>query len=140
MSLFKRKKINRPKNPLGLALLQYDCIINKDLKKIIDKIKSGRLPDTAKIIRVFNESECKLDRIIEYISKENLKIDYRSDKARYMIIDMIESLKTLFKTASSHGFEEERISRDRNLLSMEQIFKAREDLKSYMKDIESDYL
>ena len=39
---FGRKKNERPKNTLGLALFRYDRIINIDLKNIIGTLESGK--------------------------------------------------------------------------------------------------
>ena len=40
--IFKRKKVERPKNRLGLALFKYDSIWNSDLQEIIAKHTSEK--------------------------------------------------------------------------------------------------
>ena len=97
MPLFKRKKIERPKNPLGMALYQYDNIIKKDLGGLLKALSAGKNINLARAEAVLGRAVYKLEYILEDISKENLKIDYRSDKIRYMIIEMIEDLKKYFE-------------------------------------------
>ena len=63
-----------------------------------------------------------------------------SDKARYIIIDLIQGLKTFFEKAREFGFNGERLEFDKNVKGPEEIAQKREDLKKKMKDIESDYL
>ena len=89
---------------------------------------------------ILGRSIYKLDYILEDISKENLKIDYRSDKIRYDIIDMINTLKTFFDKTKEYNFEGERINLDKKIAGPDKINELREALKKKMKDIESDYL
>ena len=140
MPLFRRKKIVRPKSPLGMALLRYDNIVNKELKGIIKTINSKKAVNSKKGKAVFDGASYKLDYILEDISKENLKVDYRSDKIRYILIDTINMLKTFFAIAIQYDFDTERIEENKQSGSLEQIASMREDIKKKMKDIESDYI
>lgn len=140
MPLFRRKKIVRPKNPLGMALFQYDNVINKELGSLLKTLSSGKSIDPSRAEAILDKSMYKLDYILEDLSKDNLKVDYRSDKIRYIIIAMIGDLKKYFDRAREDGFDGERIGRDRKLRGPDEINKDRQDLKSKMKDIESDYL
>ena len=68
MPLFKRKKIQRPKNPLGMALLQYDNIIKKELGGLLKTLGSGKSINPAKGGSIVDRTEYKLDYIlIRYI-------------------------------------------------------------------------
>jgi len=140
MPLFRRKKIVRPKNPLGMALFQYDNIIKKELGGFLKALSSGKSMSPSRAEAILDKSIYKLDYILEDLSKDNLKIDYRSDKIRYIIIDMIGDLKKYFEKARENSFDGERLGRDRNLKGPDKINEDREDLKKKMKDIESDYL
>ena len=42
MRLFRRKKITRPKNPLGMALYQYDKIVGKELGGLLKSLAAGK--------------------------------------------------------------------------------------------------
>ena len=140
MALFRRKKIQEPKNPLGMALFQYDNIIKKELGGVLKAFAAGKSMGPARAEAILGRAEYKLDYILEDISSDNLKIDYRSDKTRYMIIDMIKDLKNLFSRAREYGFNGERLAMDKKIKGPKEISEAREDLKKKMKDIESDYI
>ncbi len=140
MALFRRKKITRPKSHLGMALFKYDNIINKDIKGIINSINSKKAVNPKRGKAIFDGASNKFDFIVEDISKENLKIDYRSDKIRYMIIDMINILKTFFEKALQHDFDPEKIKEYNLPGSLGKVLSLRENIKKKMKDIESDYL
>jgi hypothetical protein len=140
MPLFRRKKIQRPKNPLGMALFQYDNIIQKELGGLLKNLGTGKSMNPGRAEAVLKNTEYKLDYILEDISKENLKTDYRSDKTRYMIINMIKELKDYFSKAREFGFNGERLELDKNIKGPKEIEDIREGLKKKMKDIESDYL
>ena len=140
MPLFRRKKIVRPKNPLGVALYQYDRIAGKEIAGLLKALSAGRSVNPGRAAAIFEGSLYKLDYILEDISKENLKIDYNSDKTRYMIIDMIKSLKQYFERAREKGFDGELLLNDRSVKNPEEIADLRENIKKKMKDIESDYL
>ncbi|MBA7508396.1 hypothetical protein ES705_00326 [subsurface metagenome] len=139
MALFRRKKVGRPKNPLGYALYQYDNIIRKDLKKIIAGILAKKKLDARKTSITLEDAFSKFDTILDDLSKENLKIDYRSDKIRYMIVDMINKLESFFNKAKTHDFNPLKIEKDEKSPGLEEIMEIREVIKVRMKDIESDY-
>jgi len=140
MRLFKRKKIERPKNPLGYALYKYDNIINRDLKKIIKSLTLKKKLNFKKVNTVLEDVFYKLNIILDEISKDNLKIDYRSDKIRNFMIDMIQSLKDYFNRAKTYNFEPEKIENGETIISLDLILNKREKIKKKMKDIESDYI
>ena len=140
MGLFRRKKIERPKNPLGYALYKYDNIINRDLKKIIKSLTLKKKVNFKKVNAVLEKVFCRLNIILDEISKDNLKIDYRSDKIRNFMIDMIKSLKDYFNRAKTYNFEPKKIENDEKIISLGSILNKREEIKKKMKDIESDYI
>ena len=140
MPLFRRKKIVRPKNPLGMALYQYDKIVGKELSGLMKALSAGKSVSPDRAGAILEGSVYKLDYILEDLSRENLKIDYQSDKARYMIIDLINDQKKYFKRAGEKGFDGEMLTNDRTVKNPEEIKALREALKKKMKDIESDYI
>ncbi|MFO7929554.1 MAG: hypothetical protein R6U35_07795 [Candidatus Humimicrobiaceae bacterium] len=137
MGLFKKKKQERPKNPLGAALYSLDNLLNINLRKIKAAILNKKEINPRRAKKVFDRNLYKLDRIIEDISKENLKTDYRSDKVRYKVIGLIKDLKKYFDAALTTGFDYRKI--EAKVGNFENILKKRENLKKDMKDIESDY-
>ncbi len=139
MPLFRRKKITRPKNPLGMALYQYDRIVGKELAGFLKSLSAGKSVSPGRAGSILEGSVYKLNYILEDLSRENLKIDYQSDKARYMIIGMINDLKKYFERAKEKGFDGELLVNDRTVKNPEEIKTLREALKKKMKDIESDY-
>jgi len=140
MALFGRKKVVRPKNPLGYALYRYDNIIKKDLKKVIDNILAKKGLNARKVNVILKDVYGKFDAILDDLSKENLKVDYRSDKIRYMIIDMVNKLKSFFNKAKAIDFNPLRIENDKKSSGIGEVMEIREVIKGKMKDIESDYL
>ena len=137
--IFKRKKVERPKNRLGLALLKYDNIWNSQLKKIVQSIQQKKAINGARAGIILDDVFYQLDAIADDISRENFKTDYRSDKTRDSILELIGDLKALLQHLISNSFDftnpllatsEEKISR---------LIEDRQSLKSKMKDIESDY-
>jgi hypothetical protein len=140
MALFKKKKVGRPKNPLGGALFDYDAILKKNLGRTISSIKSKKRLNIGKVKKNLKNVYREFDAITDRISKKNLKIDYRSDKARYIIIDMIERFKTLFKKVEEQHSGQKGFNIDSAASEIENIEKIRETLKKKMKEIESDYL
>lgn len=140
MPLFRRKKIVRPKNSLGMALYQYDKIVGKELSGLMKALSAGKSVSPGRAGAILEGSVYKLDYILEDLSRENLKIDYQSDKARYMIIDLINDQKKYFKRAGEKGFDGEMLTNDRTVKNPEEIKALREALKKKMKDIESDYI
>jgi len=140
MPLLRRKKITRPKNPLGMALYQYDRIVGKELAGLLKVLAAGKSISSGRGNAILEGSVYKLNYILEDISKENLKIDYRSDKARHDIAYMINELKKYFEKAKERGFEGGQLQNDKTIKNPEEIAGLREKIKKKMKDIESDYI
>ncbi len=140
MPLFRRKKIIRPKNPLGMALYQYDRIVDKEVAGFLKALAVGKSLSPGRGNAIIESSIYKLDYILEDISKENLKIDYRSDKTRYGVIEMINELKKYFSKAKERNFDGEQLQNDKTIKNPAEIAELREKIKKKMKDIESDYI
>jgi len=140
MRLFKRNKVEEPKNPLGYALYKYDKIINRDLKKIIKIITLEKKLDFKRTNIILEDVFYKLDAILDSISKDNLKIDYMSDKTRDSLIGMIQNLKNFFEKAKANNYEPEKVKRGMEIAGLTAVLNKREEIKKKMKDIESDYL
>jgi len=135
-----RKKIERPKNYLGNMLYRFDNIYNKDLKSIIKDISSKRRLNPKRADFILNDAFKNLDRILEDISRENFKTDYRGDKIRDIIIDMINKLKKYFMIIKEYDYDANsfEIREEANFLDF--VGQTRNLLKKKMKEIESDYL
>jgi len=134
-----RKKIERPKNYLGNILYRFDNIYNKDLKNIIKDISSKRKLNLKKADFILKDVFNNLDKILEDISRENFKTDYRGDKIRDIIVEMINKLKKYFIIMKEYdynakGFE---IRKEASFLAF--VTETRNLLKKKMKEIESDY-
>ena len=140
MGLFKRNKVEEPKNPLGYALYKYDKIINRDLKKIIKLITLEKKLDFKRTNIILKDVFCKLDAILDSISKDSLKIDYMSDKTRDYLISMIQDLKNFFEKAKANNYEPEKVKTGVEISGLTAAINKREEIKKKMKDIESDYL
>ncbi len=137
--IFKRKKVERPKNRLGLALLKYDGIWNLELHKIMQSIKQKKAINSARAGIVFDDVFYKLDAIAEDISRENFKTDYRSDKTRDSILELIGDLKALLQHLISNSFDFTSPLLASADAKISRLITDRQSLKSKMKDIESDY-
>ena len=135
-----RKKIERPKNYLGNMLYRFDDIYNKDLKSIIKDISSKRRLNPKRADFILNDVFKNLDRILEDISRENFKTDYRGDKIRDVIIEMINKLKKYFMIIKEYDYDANsfEIREEANFLDF--VGQTRNLLKKKMKEIESDYL
>jgi hypothetical protein len=140
MALFRRKKIESPRNPLGLALYQYDNILKKDLKKILHGIEVKKKLNEGKAGLIVDNANDKFDNILESLSKKKLKVDYRSDKIRYEIINMIKKLKNILKEAKKSGFEPSGVAKNSKSPGIDELREIRAVIKNKMKDIESDYI
>ncbi len=138
--IFKRKKVEKPKSRLGLALFKYDSVWNSDLKKIIQSIRQKKTINSARAGIVLDGAFYKLDAIADDISRENFKTDYRSDKIRDAIIEVMRDLKEFLTQASANSFDfaNPLLAESETKLSL--LTEARQSLKNKMKDIESDYL
>lgn len=140
MALFGRKKIENPRNPLGLVLYRYDDILKKDLKKILNGMKTKKKLNAKKAGFIVEDANGKFDDILKDLSREKLKVDYRSDKIRYEIIDMIKKLKNILKEAKNHNFDSSEIDKNNVFTQIEELKEIRNAIRIKMKDIESDYL
>jgi hypothetical protein len=137
--IFRRKKIERPKNRLGLALLKYDGIWNSQLHKIMQSIKQKKTINSIRAGIVLDDVFFKLDAIISDISRENFKTDYRSDKTRDSILKLLEDLKALLQHLISNSFDFSNPLLADSEAKISRLIEDRQSLKSKMKDIESDY-
>ena len=134
-----RKKVERPKNRLGLALFKYDKIWNSDLQKIIESIRRKKTINSARADIILDDVFYKLDAIADDISRENFKTDYRSDKTRDIIVEVFRDLKALLTLVRSHSYDFTNPLLDTSELKISLIIETRQSLKKKMKDIESDY-
>jgi hypothetical protein len=137
--IFGRKKIEKPKSQLGLALLNYDNIFNSKFKSIIKLIDSGKNPAKRKTDRILNDAFLEMDRILNDISKTNFKTDYRSDKIRDNIVNMINILKDGLQFAKSENYDCSKIKESPSFKEIENVPLIRENIRKKMKDLESDY-
>ena len=135
-----RKKIERPKNYLGNILYRFDNIYNKDLKNIIKDISSKKKLNPKRADFILNDAFKNLDSILEDISRENFKTDYRGDKIRDVIIEMINKLKKYFKVIKEFDFDAKNFEIREEVSFLDFVGQTRTLLKKKMKEIESDYL
>jgi hypothetical protein len=140
MALFRKKKIEKPKSSLGRALYDYDNIIEKDLKKILDGVDSNKKLDAKKVSVIFEDVVYRFDSMLDNISKENLKVDYRSDKIRYLIIDMIGKLKAFLNAVKTDGYDPLKEDKDQGFRAVDKAKEIREIVRTKMRDIDSDYI
>lgn len=140
MGLFRKRKVERPKSPLGNALFQYDNIMKRDLSKIVNRMLEQKSVNPKKADIIYKNICGKFDAIARDISRENLKVDYRSDKIRYMIVDIMSKVRILFNTAREHDFDQLKMKEYKVVSTWNGIVNLREIIKGKMKDIESDYL
>ena len=137
--IFRRKKIEKPKSQLGLALFNYDKNYNSKLKGLIKLIDSGKNPGKKKTDRILNDAFMEMDRILNDISKTNFKTDYRSDKIRDNIINMINILKDSLGYAKSMDYDYSKIEVSPVFKEIGNLPLIRENIRNKMKDLESDY-
>ena len=137
--MFSRKKTEKPKNPIGLALYEYDEIFKNKIEKIIKTaISGGRLnPKRNSIIKRIVITD--FEEIKDNISKEKLKVDYRSDKARDIIIEMIKDTESIL-----HNLNGANLVSDENRIIMikelqKEISEKRAVIRRKLRDVESDY-
>ena len=135
-----RKKIERPKNYLGNMLYRFDNIYNKDLKGIIKDISSKKRLNLKKTDFILTDAFKNLDSILEDISRENFKTDYRGDKIRDVIIEMINKLKKYFKIIKEYDYDAKSFEIKEESSFLDFVAETRNLLKKKMKEIESDYL
>jgi|WetSurMetagenome_2_1015567.scaffolds.fasta_scaffold1400847_1 hypothetical protein len=137
--IFKRKKVERPKNRLGLALFKYDAIWNSQLQNIVQSIRQKKTINSKRTGIILDDVFFKLDAIVEDISRNNFKTDYKSDKTRDVILELIGDLKALLKLLSSSSFDYTDPLLGSSESDLSRLVEARQSLKNKMKDIESDY-
>ena len=135
-----RKKIERPKNYLGNMLYRFDNIYNKDLKNIIKDISSKRRLNIKKSNFLLKDVFNNLDNILEDISRENFKTDYRGDKIRDIITEMINKLKKYFMIIKEYDYDAKSFEIREEAGFLDFVTETRSLLKKKMKEIESDYL
>ena len=137
--MFGKLRAEKPKSPLGIVLYEYDLIINSQLKDIFKSIKQGRNLNSARTGRVIDSIFFRFDLFIEHISKDDLKIDYRSDKARDLIIEMIKIIKDSFEKIRNEKFDLQSQSLKNIYNEFEAAFTIRKTIRKKLKDIENDY-
>ncbi len=135
-----RKKIERPKNYLGNMLFRFDKIYSKDLKNIIKDILSKKRLNIKKADFILNDAFKNLDSILEDISRENFKTDYRGDKIRDIVIEMINKLKKYFMMLKECDYDSKNFEIREEMNFLDFVAETRTLLKKKMKEIESDYL
>jgi hypothetical protein len=135
-----RKKIQRPKNQLGYALYRYDRILDIDLGKILDAIKARKNLNPKKADLAVKKAVALLGEVADDISKDNFKTDYRSDKTRDIILELIQKFKKILQDAEKVSYGEGELEDRKFVVRLEDAADLRETLRVKMKDIESDYL
>ncbi len=135
----KRKKSERPKSVLGDALFRFDNIYGKILKNIINPIKEKKRLNQKKADILVQDATDDLDSILEDISKDNFKTDYRSDKIRDTVINMIDILKETLHKFKSLGYDAEKIEEQNLLKEVDKIDEKHQQIEEKMKEIGSDY-
>jgi hypothetical protein len=137
--MFGKKKVEKPKDPLGVILYEYDKMLNAELKDIIKSITQNKKLNPARTGRIFNNISLRLESFIENISKDKLKTDYRSDKARDLIIDMFNTIIESFERIKTESFDLESPALKNINSKFEYVFSQREIIKKKLKDVECDY-
>ncbi len=137
--MFSRKKTEKPKNPIGLALYEYDEIFKNKIEKIIKTAISGGRLNLKRNSIIKRIVITDFEEIKDNISKEKLKVDYRSDKARDIIIEMIKDTESIL-----HNLDGENLVSDENRIIMikelqKEISEKRAVIRRKLRDIESDY-
>ena len=138
--IFGRKKTEKPKNVLGIALYEYDIMLAGSLKSVMGGIQKNKVPSLRRSQEVIFLAAGKSGRLIEDISRTNFKTDYRSDKARESIIAMISGLRQLLEDIGQAGQSIDSGGIEKLKDRMEKLQEERKSIKKKMKDIESDYL
>ncbi|MHB1376061.1 MAG: hypothetical protein ACYCXB_01350 [Candidatus Humimicrobiaceae bacterium] len=137
--MFGKRKAGKPKSPLGIVLYEYDLIIKTELKDILESIRQGRNLNAARTGKAIDSIFSRLDLFTGNISKDDLKTDYRSDKARDLIIEMIKKIKEAFEKIRSEKFDLQSQSLSGIYSEFEAAFTIRESIRKKLKDIENDY-
>ncbi|MBM3706166.1 MAG: hypothetical protein FJW66_06555 [Actinobacteria bacterium] len=140
---FGRKKQEKPKSILGYALFRLDQVLNVQLAGMIRELKLKKRINLKAAAARGDSAVLILDGILEDISRDNFKTDYRSDKIRDSIITMCKSLKNFLSqliNQSGRTTGSGNIYDSIDIQSVDEVFKTRELLKKKLKDIESDYV
>ncbi|MHB1276088.1 MAG: hypothetical protein ACYCXQ_06860 [Candidatus Humimicrobiaceae bacterium] len=137
--MFGKRKVEKPKDPLGIVLFEYDKMLNSELKDIIKAITLNKKLNPARTGRIFNKISLKLESFIKNISKDKLKMDYRSDKARDLIIDMFNTIIGSFERIKTENFDLQNPALENIYSKFEYAFSQREIIKKKLKDVECDY-
>ena len=137
--MFGKRKAEKPKSPLGIVLYEYDLIIKTELKDILESIKQGRNLNAARTWKVIDSIFSRFDLFTGNISKDDLKIDYRSDKARDLVIEMINKIKNSFEKIKNEKFDLQNQNLRGIYSEFEAAFTIREAIRRKLKDIENDY-
>jgi len=137
---FGRKKIEKPKSVLGLSLFRFDNIFNVRLRNFIKSLKAKKKLNIKKTSILIQGAFYELDLILDDLSRDNFKTDYRSDKIREKIIYMINILKTNLSDAKSLTYDYEKAEEAGFFEKIDKITSLRLEIKQRMKDLESDYI
>lgn len=137
--MFGKRKIEKPKNPLGLVLYEYDNIINKELKDVLKSINKNKKLNPSRTGKIFDSVSYRLNSFKDGITKDKLKIDYRSDKARDLIIDMLNTINNSFEKIKSENFDLQSPVLNNIYSNFEYAFNLREAIRKKLKDVECDY-
>ncbi|MBN1299234.1 MAG: hypothetical protein JW997_06070 [Actinobacteria bacterium] len=138
--VFGKKKTEKPKSQLGLALFNYDNIFKSSLEIILKAAQEKKKLNPKRTYKMLEAAFNELEIITENISKNNFKTDYRSDKIRDIIIGLVNLLKHNLNKSKSFDYDFSNPDAAPVLSEIEKIPKIREDIKKRMKDIESDYI
>lgn len=137
--MFGKRKVEKPKDPLGIVLFEYDKMLNSELKDIIKAITLNKKLNPARTGRIFKNISLKLESFINNISKDKFKTDYRSDKARDLIIDMFNTIIGSFEKIKTENFDLQSPALENIYSKFEYAFSQREIIKKKLKDVECDY-
>ena len=137
--MFGRKKVEKPKSILGAVLFEYDKILNSELKDIIKSISEGKNLNPGRTGKLFNDISLKFKSFMNNISKDKFKTDYRSDKARDLIIDMFNTIIESFKKLKIENYDLQSPALENINSKFEYVLKQREIIRKKLKDVECDY-
>ena len=137
--MFFKKKVEKPKNPIGLILYRYDEILKNKIGKIIKIAVAGGKISPKRNSKLFGTVMCDFEEMKESISKEKLKTDYRSDKARDIVIEMIKDTENIVHALNKEGSSdyESKAILIKDLQNA--INEKRATIRSKLRDVESDY-
>ena len=137
--MFGKRKAEKPKSPLGVVLYEYDLIMKTELKDILESVRQCRNINAARAGKVIDRAFSRFDLWTANVSKDSLKIDYRSDKARDLIIEMINNIKDLLEKIRCEKFDLQSQKLNGIYSEFESAFSIREAIRKKLKEIENDY-